>query len=652
MDKHHHMPKKERKFLKMIGVFALLALIVVIGIYAQKGSRLQGSLFSTPGASFYVTADLPAFACDMPQYPEGSKDCPFTTITQAVNAANDSDADTVAIYIATGVYFEGDDPVVLKNKTFLIEGGYNNTFTEKNPDAKARFNGRFKASNFAGEIKSISFIQSGATKTPMIDINNKDKKNKTVVLNDMYFYNVSGTSVIDFTSNSYTNKFIVQNSFFYNTEGLNDSVINIDGKSVSEVRNNVFHNSTAKVGIVSGENGMTVVNNLFSQSPAGNNSCIHIKYGDNILIAHNTLYNNKASKGAVWQEDDSAQYKPQIYNNIVQGSAIAFNMSKLSAENVRNNSIYLANVGGVDSAKNKTCLPNFVGNTDLTNPDYYKLGAGSTCIDAGYSHAILNLQAPTDYYGNNRTDLPDIGFNEYTFQTFQFAPLEMQAYFPQEEEEDGAVFEFQPMPMPIYPYFSDDDGSDDDADDSTDDSDSDKPDYECGEWTDVDASDDEYPVWLFLCERDIVYGYKDQTLRPEDPLARAELLAIAFRASEYKDVYDVDDNADYCFPDVNDEWFAKYFCTAEEEGFIEGYTDNLARPSQYVILAEGLKMMLGALGEDFEINSNPNIWYYDMLREADENDWLPYQLTSEAAVGPLQLSRRKAFNMLYRVMVY
>ncbi len=644
---HKHMPKKERKLLKMVGVFILLSVIVAVGIYAQKGERLKGSLFGTPEASFYVSANPPALACDMPQFPKGSRDCPFTTITEAINAANNNKANTVAIYIDNGVYFEGETPLKLKDKTFFIEGGYNNTFSERNIEegSRTRLNGRIKASNFDGTIKGISFIQGGATKTPIIEINNKGEKNKTVVLDEMFFYNIFGTSVIDFTSNSFTNRITVQNSFFYNTKALDDSIINVDGKSVSVIRNNVFHNSTAKIGIVSGENGIRIVNNLFSESPAGNNSCIHIKEGDNVLIAHNTLYNNKASKGALWHEDDSGNYKPQIYNNIVHGSAIAFNMTKTAGENVRNNSIYLANVGGVDSEKNKTCSPNFAGNTELSNPDYYKLGAGSSCIDAGYSHAILNSEASTDYYGNPRVNLPDIGFNEYTFQPLQIAPIRPIPVYPYIPDENN--FEFKPMPMPVYPYLPNEDGTSDDGDTN-----SDKPDYDCGEWTDVDASDDEYPIWLFLCERDIVYGHKDQTLRPEDPLTRAELLAIAFRASEYKNIYEIDDNADNCFPDVNDKWFSKYFCTAQEEGFVEGYTDNLAKPSQYVILAEGLKMMLGALGEDFTINPNPNIWYYDMLRSADENDWLPYQLTSESAVGPIKLSRRKAFNMLYRIMVY
>ena len=174
----------------------------------------------------------------------------------------------------------------------------------------------------------------------------------------------------------------------------------------------------------------------------------------------------------------------------------------------------------------------------------------------------------------------------------------------------------------------------------------------CGEWTDVSDNDPEYDIWNWLCEKDILQGNPDGTLRPDDSLTRAELLALAFRASDYENEYEVDDDASYCFNDVDDEWFARYACTAEDLGFVEGYTGNEFRPASTVILAEGLKMFLGALDEPFDINSDPNRWYFDMLRDAADDNYLPYTLTSEDVVGPIELTRRKAANMLYRIMIY
>jgi len=190
-----------------------------------------------------------------------------------------------------------------------------------------------------------------------------------------------------------------------------------------------------------------------------------------------------------------------------------------------------------------------------------------------------------------------------------------------------------------------------DADDDDDDDDDDEETV-CGEWDDASDNDAEYDIWVWLCDRDILKGHQDGTLRIDEKLTRAELLALAFRASDYENEYDVDDDASYCFNDVDDEWFAKYACTAEDEGFVEGYTGNIFKPANTVILAEGLKMFLGSLDEPYDINPNPNKWYFDMLQDAADDNYLPYSLTSEEAVGPIELTRRKAANMLYRIMVY
>lgn len=162
-----------------------------------------------------------------------------------------------------------------------------------------------------------------------------------------------------------------------------------------------------------------------------------------------------------------------------------------------------------------------------------------------------------------------------------------------------------------------------------------------------------------LCEMGcIVGGYPDGTVRLNEKLNRAELLAIAFRASKYENIYDVNMNSDYCFNDVTSEaeghWFAPYICTAKTKGFVEGYDGNLAKPGNKVILAEALKMMLGALDEDYEIN-NSGKWYIDMVLEAGEDGHTPYTVNNASDadnVGAVELTRGKAFNMLYRILKY
>ncbi|MFC1810904.1 DUF4215 domain-containing protein [Patescibacteria group bacterium] len=185
-----------------------------------------------------------------------------------------------------------------------------------------------------------------------------------------------------------------------------------------------------------------------------------------------------------------------------------------------------------------------------------------------------------------------------------------------------------------------------------DDDDDDDEGAACGEWSDVSDNDPEYDIWVYLCDREIFKGNPDGTLRIEELLTRAELLALAFRASDYENEYDLDEDASYCFNDVDDQWFASYACSALDYGFVEGYVGNLFKPANNVILAEGLKMFLGALDEPFVINPDPNRWYFDMLQDAADDNYLPYTLTDERVVGPIELTRRKAANMLYRMMIY
>ncbi len=174
----------------------------------------------------------------------------------------------------------------------------------------------------------------------------------------------------------------------------------------------------------------------------------------------------------------------------------------------------------------------------------------------------------------------------------------------------------------------------------------------CGEWSDVSSRDPEFDIWVWLCDREILKGHADGTLRPDDLLTRSELLALAFRSSDYENELELDEDASYCFVDVDNEWFAQYVCTAEDLGFVEGYAGNIFDPARKVILAEGLKMFLGALDEPYRINPNPDRWYFDMLFDAEDDDYLPYTLTDPLVVGPIELTRRKAANMLYRIMIY
>ena len=174
---------------------------------------------------------------------------------------------------------------------------------------------------------------------------------------------------------------------------------------------------------------------------------------------------------------------------------------------------------------------------------------------------------------------------------------------------------------------------------------------ECGEWKDTTRKEADYDISVSLCENGIVTGDDSGNLRLDDKLNRAELLTLAFRASDDENVYTVNSNAKNCFPDVKTQWYAPAVCTGKTKGFIQGYPDGKMKPENRVTLAEGLKMFLGALDEPFD-TSDKKCWYCDIVNEAGDNDYLPYSFDDPEQVGSIELTRGKAFNMLYRIREY
>ena len=180
--------------------------------------------------------------------------------------------------------------------------------------------------------------------------------------------------------------------------------------------------------------------------------------------------------------------------------------------------------------------------------------------------------------------------------------------------------------------------------------------FEC-EWSDVSESDPEYGIWMWECQRGILrgnpplHGQTLGTLGIEKNVTRAELLTLAFRASEYEGIFNVNFVKKNCFNDGRGEWYEPYACTGKDEGFIVGYPGNIFKGGNTVILAEGLKMFLGALGREI-LTSNP--WYYDMIWDTHLKNGLPYSLRDKNDIIPvatLELTRRKAVNMLYRLQI-
>ena len=102
----------------------------------------------------------------------------------------------------------------------------------------------------------------------------------------------------------------------------------------------------------------------------------------------------------------------------------------------------------------------------------------------------------------------------------------------------------------------------------------------------------------YLFEKDVISGYPDGSFQPNTGLNRAELLKILVGGKGIKP----SDGFRDCFPDVQNQWFARFVCYAKEQNWVQGYKDGTFEPSSLVNKAEAIKMLVESQG--FEI---PNV---------------------------------------------
>ena len=144
------------------------------------------------------------------------------------------------------------------------------------------------------------------------------------------------------------------------------------------------------------------------------------------------------------------------------------------------------------------------------------------------------------------------------------------------------------------------------------------PDVNEGDWFNVTVSS--------LANMGAVGGYEDGTFRPNEPITRAELLAMAVRFFEaFETIYEPG-----TFTDVTgDEWYATAIAAAKELGIISGYPDGTVRPEANITRAETCAIVNRVLDrrphdehigdvEDMRTwpDNLPGAWYYADMQEA------------------------------------
>lgn len=138
-------------------------------------------------------------------------------------------------------------------------------------------------------------------------------------------------------------------------------------------------------------------------------------------------------------------------------------------------------------------------------------------------------------------------------------------------------------------------------------------------FSDINESVQYFDAITYVKQEGIVEGYSDGTYKPDDYINRAEFTKILIGAKFPDEVSDYEGYA--CLTDVvADGWYAKYVCFAQYYEIIGGYPDGTFKPSEYINVAEALKVTLETYFDD--ILDVDGEWYQKYWDYADSNNYL------------------------------
>ena len=171
-------------------------------------------------------------------------------------------------------------------------------------------------------------------------------------------------------------------------------------------------------------------------------------------------------------------------------------------------------------------------------------------------------------------------------------------------------------------------------------------------FTDVESSNKYAMALMYLKENHVVGGYTDGSFKPYNPISRAELMKILVEGIGRNP------NAESyvgCFPDVTDQWFARYVCFAKVKGWISGYSDGTFKPDAKVSKAEAIKMLLEVF--EIDVSNYEGSPYSDVAQK----DWFSSYIGTAMALGLLEedgvfyrplaeITRGQISENLYRIM--
>lgn len=128
-----------------------------------------------------------------------------------------------------------------------------------------------------------------------------------------------------------------------------------------------------------------------------------------------------------------------------------------------------------------------------------------------------------------------------------------------------------------------------------------------------------YDAINYVKSSGIVEGYPDGNYKASNKINRAEFTKIIVNATTGPDEI----AGSNCFPDVKDEWFAKYVCTAKSKNIIEGYPDGNFKPADDILFVEAAKIIAIAFGQPAQ-DSDP--WFKNYVDYLNERLAIPFSI--------------------------
>lgn len=108
-------------------------------------------------------------------------------------------------------------------------------------------------------------------------------------------------------------------------------------------------------------------------------------------------------------------------------------------------------------------------------------------------------------------------------------------------------------------------------------------------FNDVEMNDPYFDAITYLKELGVVVGYSDGSYGVNSKINRAEFLKILMEVAKKEGEVFAGSN---CYPDVKDEWFAPYVCSATVKGIVNGYPDGTFGPNKFVNFVEAAKIVV------------------------------------------------------------